>query len=182
MVLNCRLFGMSQIRCSQYPMTPIRFHDFVFRAWQHSRVRVGLNGMVSTAVRYLDLHSQELHTMMEAPAKQAGYLRVVAISDTHGWQLELADQVEQPSSSDLGYGRIFLPKGDILLHCGDLLNEGTPLSRCSSFPVNGPDSPWPSDEKLVENLRQLASLSVNRTGEGRPCDAEGDRDKYTWVF
>jgi hypothetical protein len=83
MILNCRLFGMSQIRCSEYPMTLISIHDFVLHAWQHTRVSIGLSGTVNTAVRYLDLRSRELRTMMETPVKREGCLRVVVISDTH---------------------------------------------------------------------------------------------------
>ena len=84
MILNCRLFGMSHIRWSEYPMALIGIHDCVLRSWQHTRVSVGLSGTVNTAVRYLDLHSRELRTMMEAPVKKReGYLRVVVISDTH---------------------------------------------------------------------------------------------------
>ena len=71
------------IRCSEYPMTLISIHDFVLRAWQHTRVSIGLSGTVNTAVRYLDLRARGLRTMMEAPVKREGCLRVVVISDTH---------------------------------------------------------------------------------------------------
>ena len=72
---------------------------------------------VTTAVRYLDLNSRELRTMSEPPAKETGYLRIVVISDTHGWKFELARRADQLTCADEGCGRVFLPKGDILLHC-----------------------------------------------------------------
>lgn len=174
MILNCRLFGLSRLRHYRYPMSLIRLHDFAFRAWQHGFLSRDDRGEVVTAVRYLDLTKQELTVMRKLPPKKEGYLRFVVVSDTHGWPVALPIRPgDADTSLDFSYARVILPQGDILLHCGDLLNEGVPLEGGQEL----------DDHNMTEEvLNHLACVGVRRNEIGEIDDLHGERDKFKWIF
>jgi Icc-related predicted phosphoesterase len=175
MILNCRLFGLSRIRNPTYPMSLIRIHDFVFRSWQRSHLRHGPKAEVVTAVRYLDLESQTLQSLAEPPPRKEGHMRFVVISDTHGWSVAMpCGDGRGRGREDLSFGRIILPEGDVLLHCGDLLNEGEVLQLMDDAGSN---------TKLAEELAHLKSVSCQRGSDGSSSDdAEGSPRRFKWVF
>merc|ERR1712003_19645 len=80
----------------------------------------------------------------------------------------------ESESYDGNLSSILLPKGDVLLHGGDLLNEAVGLQNLLI------DDPPIREDKLYEEIDNLNKLGVRRNVNGDQL--LGDEHKYKWIF
>mmetsp|Transcript_98267 Transcript_98267/g.239046 ORF Transcript_98267/g.239046 Transcript_98267/m.239046 type:complete len:476 (+) Transcript_98267:3-1430(+) len=107
MVYMCRVLDVSDMRLPSASWLMRLCNRCFLRSWQDQN---------PTKARVVDLQ-RKTATAEDPRPKAADTLRFVAVSDTHGWDHDLR-----------------LPEADILLHCGDILFEGSALGQDRGVP------------------------------------------------